>query len=75
MFQPWIQRRRLAYAKHKHVISGILKHLKMRALGRLCTDEGTVDEEVLKKYVVILLWVTSIYLTFGDLATAVPFCV
>ncbi|XP_042502305.1 sodium/calcium exchanger NCL-like isoform X2 [Macadamia integrifolia] len=40
VFQPWIQKRRLAYAKHKHVISGILKHLKKHALGRLLTDEG-----------------------------------
>lgn len=31
--QPWIQKRHIAYAKHKHVISGILQHLKMRALG------------------------------------------
>ncbi|KAK6157342.1 hypothetical protein DH2020_011590 [Rehmannia glutinosa] len=38
VFQPWVQRRKLAYAKHKHVISGILKHLKMRALGKLSTD-------------------------------------
>ncbi|KAK4439141.1 Sodium/calcium exchanger NCL [Sesamum alatum] len=49
VFQPWVQRRRLAYAKHKHVISGILKHLKMRALGRLSTDDGRPNEEVLEK--------------------------
>lgn len=49
VFQPWIQRRRLAFAKHKRVISGILKHLKMRALGRLCNDDGTVNTEVLRK--------------------------
>ncbi|KAK4398338.1 Sodium/calcium exchanger NCL [Sesamum angolense] len=48
VFQPWVQRRRLAYAKHKHVISGILKHLKMRALGRLSTEEGKPNEEVLE---------------------------
>ncbi|GAV64038.1 Na_Ca_ex domain-containing protein/EF_hand_5 domain-containing protein [Cephalotus follicularis] len=49
VFQPWIQRRRIAYAKHKHVISGILKHLKMRALGRLLTDDGEPNIEVLHK--------------------------
>jgi Ca2+/Na+ antiporter len=48
VFQPWVQRRRLAYAKHKHVISGILRHLKMRALGRLSTEDGQPNEEVLK---------------------------
>ncbi|KAK6134532.1 hypothetical protein DH2020_031702 [Rehmannia glutinosa] len=45
VFQPWVQRRKLAYAKHKHVISGILKHLKMRALGKLSTDDGRPNEE------------------------------
>ncbi|KAJ8765240.1 hypothetical protein K2173_011920 [Erythroxylum novogranatense] len=49
VFQPWIQRRRLAYAKLKHVISGILQHLKQRALGRLLTDDGQPNEEVIRK--------------------------
>ncbi|CAA7013822.1 unnamed protein product [Microthlaspi erraticum] len=49
VFQPWIQRRRLAFAKHKHVISGILKHLKQHALGRLLDDEGQPDEHVIRK--------------------------
>ncbi|CAH8283802.1 unnamed protein product [Eruca vesicaria subsp. sativa] len=49
VFQPWIQRRRLAFVKHKHVISGILKHLKQHALGRLLDDEGQPDEHVIRK--------------------------
>ncbi|CAN4075569.1 unnamed protein product [Withania somnifera] len=49
VFQPWMQRRRLAYVKHKHVISGVLKNLRMRALGRLCTDQGAPNLEVLEK--------------------------
>ncbi|KAL6529686.1 hypothetical protein OROGR_015309 [Orobanche gracilis] len=49
VFQPWIQRRRLAYAKHKHVISVILKNLKMRSLGKLSTDDGRPNDEVLTK--------------------------
>ncbi|KAJ8747053.1 hypothetical protein K2173_011397 [Erythroxylum novogranatense] len=49
VFQPWVQRRRLAYAKLKHVISGILQHLKQRALGRLLTDDGQPNEEVIRK--------------------------
>ncbi|XWS10957.1 hypothetical protein CRYUN_Cryun38cG0042900 [Craigia yunnanensis] len=49
VFQPWIQRRRLAYAKHKHVISGILRHLKTRALGKLLTDDGEPNTEIIKK--------------------------
>ncbi|EPS64918.1 sodium/calcium exchanger family protein, partial [Genlisea aurea] len=49
IFQPWVQRRRLAYAKHKHVISGILMNLKKRALGRLSNEDGEPNIEVLKK--------------------------
>ncbi|KAG5546164.1 hypothetical protein RHGRI_018366 [Rhododendron griersonianum] len=51
VFQPWIQIRRIAFAKHKHVISGILKHLKQRALGRLLRDDGTPNEDVIAKFV------------------------
>ncbi|KAG8053008.1 hypothetical protein GUJ93_ZPchr0001g32606 [Zizania palustris] len=49
VFQPWIQRRKLAYAKHKHVISGILRHAQMEALGRLLNNDGTPNESVIKK--------------------------
>lgn len=49
VFVPWIQKRRLAYAKHKHVISGLLKHLRKRALGRLLTEEGEPNEEIIRK--------------------------
>ncbi|KAJ4975791.1 hypothetical protein NE237_000897 [Protea cynaroides] len=48
VFQPWIQKRKLAYVKHKHVISGILKDLKARSVGRLLTDKGQPDVEVIK---------------------------
>ncbi|KAE9456386.1 hypothetical protein C3L33_11712, partial [Rhododendron williamsianum] len=48
VFQPWIQRRKLEYAKHKHVMSGVLRHLKKRALGRLHGDDGKPNEEVIK---------------------------
>ncbi|KAL5565136.1 hypothetical protein UlMin_028300 [Ulmus minor] len=47
VFQPWIQKRRLDYVKHKHVISGILKHAN--ALERLLDEEGEPNREVIKK--------------------------
>uniref|UniRef100_A0A0A8Y2F1 EF-hand domain-containing protein n=1 Tax=Arundo donax TaxID=35708 RepID=A0A0A8Y2F1_ARUDO len=49
VFQPWIQRRKLAYAKHKHVISGILRHAQQQSLGRLLNKDGTPDESVIRK--------------------------
>lgn len=53
VFQPWIQRRRLAYAKHKHVISGILIHAQMQSLGWLINDDGEPNISVVKKLVFI----------------------
>ncbi|KAJ9163321.1 hypothetical protein P3X46_023000 [Hevea brasiliensis] len=50
VFQPWIQRRRLAYAKHKHVIAGILKHLRERSMGRFLTDDGQPNRDVIEKF-------------------------
>ncbi|OVA04263.1 EF-hand domain [Macleaya cordata] len=47
IFQPWIQERKMAYAKHKHVIAGILKH--MHGLERLLTDDGEPNEDVIRK--------------------------
>ncbi|KAK4255860.1 hypothetical protein QN277_008799 [Acacia crassicarpa] len=49
VFQPLIQRRRLAYVKHKHVIFGVLKHLRQQALGRLLKEDGEPDREIIKK--------------------------
>ncbi|XP_058095701.1 sodium/calcium exchanger NCL1-like [Magnolia sinica] len=49
VFQPWIQRRRIAYAKHKHVISGILRHAQKDALGKLLTDNGEPNQPVIRK--------------------------
>ncbi|ONK66749.1 uncharacterized protein A4U43_C06F11550 [Asparagus officinalis] len=47
--QPWIQKRRIAYAKHKHVISGILQHAEMEGLGRLLTSDGEPNIPAIKK--------------------------
>ncbi|KAL2331381.1 hypothetical protein Fmac_018962 [Flemingia macrophylla] len=49
IFQPWIQKRKLEYIKHKHVILGFLRHLKKRALGRLLKENGEPDREVIEK--------------------------
>ncbi|KAM7495058.1 hypothetical protein LguiB_029667 [Lonicera macranthoides] len=48
VFRPQIQKRRLAFAKHKHVIAGILKHYTT-TLGRLRNEDGSPNEEMLIK--------------------------
>lgn len=47
--QPWIQTRRLEYAKYKLVMSGILRHVRIRALGQLIDPTGKPNIDVIKK--------------------------
>ncbi|CAB4303941.1 unnamed protein product [Prunus armeniaca] len=49
VFQPWIQKRKLALSKHKHVMSEILIQLKTNALGRLLTNDGDPNKVVIEK--------------------------
>ncbi|XP_057795925.1 sodium/calcium exchanger NCL-like [Salvia miltiorrhiza] len=49
VFQPWIQKRRLDFVKHKHVMAGILKHFDSSPLGKLSTEDGEPNVDVLKK--------------------------
>ncbi|KAI3774955.1 hypothetical protein L1987_49520 [Smallanthus sonchifolius] len=49
VYQPNIQKRRIAFAKHKHVRSGILRYLKTNAFGGLLNDQGQPNQEVLYK--------------------------
>lgn len=53
VFQPWVQRRKLAYAEHKHVIFGFLRQIRKRALGKLLTDDGEIDNEMVEKLVLL----------------------
>ncbi|KAF3965098.1 hypothetical protein CMV_010686 [Castanea mollissima] len=49
IFQPWIQKRRLTYAKHKHVISGILRNLKILTPGKLFKEDGKPNTDVIER--------------------------
>ncbi|XP_075669433.1 sodium/calcium exchanger NCL-like [Castanea sativa] len=46
VLQPWIQRRKLTYVRHKHVILGFLKQ---HALERLLKEDGNPDTETIEK--------------------------
>ncbi|KAI3466071.1 hypothetical protein Pfo_022734 [Paulownia fortunei] len=48
-FQPWIQRRRLLYIKHEHLIVDILKHVQNQAMGRLLTDNGAPNVTTIRR--------------------------
>ncbi|XP_040987381.1 sodium/calcium exchanger NCL-like [Juglans microcarpa x Juglans regia] len=49
VLQPWIQKRKISYVKHKRVVLGLLRHLRDRAVGRLLRDNGEPNEEGIKK--------------------------
>ncbi|KAF3965916.1 hypothetical protein ACB098_06G080100 [Castanea mollissima] len=49
VLQPWIQKRKIAYVKHKHLILGFLTHLKKHALGRLLDKNGEPDKGNIEK--------------------------
>lgn len=71
IFQPWIQRRKLEYIKHKHVIVGLLRHLKMRSLGRLLKDDGQPDKEVIRKLFTTIDENKDGHLTHGEMTALV----
>ncbi|KAG6637233.1 sodium/calcium exchanger NCL-like [Carya illinoinensis] len=49
VLQPWIQRRKISYVKHKRVIFGLLRYLRDRTVGRLLKDNGEPDEDGIKE--------------------------
>lgn len=56
VFQPWIQKRKLEYVRYKHLMLGILTHLRQHALGKLLNDDGEPDPDIVKKYVLLCLF-------------------
>lgn len=48
-FQPWIQRRRLLYIKHEHLVVDILKHVQNQTSGRLLTDNGSPNVSTIRR--------------------------
>ncbi|KAL1299598.1 hypothetical protein HN51_044142 [Arachis hypogaea] len=71
VFQPWIQRRKLEYVRHKHVILGLLRHLKQRALGRLLKENGEPDREIIRKLFTTIDENSDGNLTHGELRALV----
>ncbi|KAK6229350.1 hypothetical protein SCA6_018301 [Theobroma cacao] len=49
IFQPWIQKRRLEFVKHEHLILKILQHVQKHAIGRILTRDGSPNVYVIKR--------------------------
>ncbi|XP_057795924.1 sodium/calcium exchanger NCL2-like [Salvia miltiorrhiza] len=48
-FQPWIQKRRLLYIKHDHLVVDILKHVQNQTQGSLLTDNGSPNVSTIRR--------------------------
>ncbi|KAK6919144.1 EF-hand domain [Dillenia turbinata] len=69
IFQPRFQKRRLAYAKHKHLMSGILKYLKMHSVGKFLREDGEPNLEVIENLFRSIDEDSDGYLSAKDLKT------
>ncbi|XP_018731636.2 sodium/calcium exchanger NCL [Eucalyptus grandis] len=49
IFQPWIQKRRLEYVKHVHLIPRIIQHLQRKASERLLTEDGAPNLRAIRR--------------------------
>lgn len=50
VFQPWIQRRRLEYIKHEHLVVDILSHVQNHAMGRVLTPKGAPNVTAIRRF-------------------------
>ncbi|KAL2496454.1 sodium/calcium exchanger family protein/calcium-binding EF hand family protein [Forsythia ovata] len=48
-FEPWIQKRRLVYIKHEHLVLDILQHVQNHTMGRLLTNNGSLNVSVIRR--------------------------
>lgn len=55
IFEPWIQKRRLEFVKHKNLILSILQHVQKRALGNILTADGAPNVNAIKRSVCEIL--------------------
>ncbi|KAA8523970.1 hypothetical protein F0562_010599 [Nyssa sinensis] len=50
IFQPWIQKRRLEYVKHEHIVLDILKHVQKQTLRKVLTDDGAPNVAAIRRF-------------------------
>ncbi|KAM1311226.1 hypothetical protein PS1_007708 [Malus domestica] len=49
IFRPWVQKRRLEFVKHGHLISSILQHVQKHALARVLTVKGAPNIPAIRR--------------------------
>ncbi|KAJ4726400.1 putative Sodium/calcium exchanger family protein / calcium-binding EF hand family protein [Melia azedarach] len=49
VFQPWLQNKRKEREMRKNIIAGILEHVRINALGKLLTEDGTPNTSAIRR--------------------------
>ncbi|XP_027061163.1 sodium/calcium exchanger NCL2-like [Coffea arabica] len=49
IFRPWIQRRRLEYIKHEHLVVDILNHVQNHEIGAVLTPKGAPNVTAIRR--------------------------
>lgn len=61
VFEPSIQKRRLSYVKHEHLVVDILKHLQEHTAEKILTEDGLANLPAIKGFVSFSISFSKIY--------------
>nr|XP_043620105.1 sodium/calcium exchanger NCL2-like [Erigeron canadensis] len=67
MFEPSIQKRRLSYVKHEHLVVDILKHLQEHTAEKILTDDGLANLPAIKSLFTKIDHDGDAYISFPEL--------
>ncbi|XP_076907099.1 sodium/calcium exchanger NCL2-like [Bidens hawaiensis] len=67
MCEPTIQKRRLAYVKHEHLVVDILKHLQEHAAGQVLAEDGSLNLPAIQRIFANIDQDGDSYITFPEL--------
>ncbi|KAK1416722.1 hypothetical protein QVD17_25838 [Tagetes erecta] len=67
VLEPSIQKRRLAYVKHEHLVVDILKHLQEHTAEKLLTEDGSANLTAIKGFFTKIDQDGDSYISFSEL--------
>ncbi|XP_071689079.1 sodium/calcium exchanger NCL2-like [Rutidosis leptorrhynchoides] len=67
VFEPSIQKRRLSYIKHEHLVVDILKHLQEHTAEKLLTEDGSANVSAIQSFFTKIDQDGDSYISFSEL--------
>ncbi|KAI3716232.1 hypothetical protein L6452_23431 [Arctium lappa] len=67
VFEPSIQKRRLSYVKHEHLVVDILKHLQEHTAEKILTEDGLPNLPAIKRLFTMIDQDGDSYVSFSEL--------